>query len=202
MELEEWEKTVPATMTGDALWRVQAYRLALHAYECAWDDITTLAKEKRTRAVADQLYRALGSISANIAEGYSRGFGRERAHSYEYALGSAREARDWYYKVRRVLAPSWSRSASGFSPRSSASCSPRSPASAAGPPRSQPAPTIPHRRPARTPTRGTTARERCRLSARSRISSRITFTHHSRHASPHVSPPLIIPTLARRGGIP
>ena len=103
MDLEGWEKTLPEAITGDVLWRVQAYRLALYAAECAWEDVTTLAGEKRTRAVADQLFRALGSISANIAEGYSRGFGRERAHFYEYALGSAREARDWYYKVRRVL---------------------------------------------------------------------------------------------------
>jgi len=49
------------------------------------------------------LYRALGSISANIAEGYSRGTGRDRARFYEYALGSARESRDWVYKGRHVM---------------------------------------------------------------------------------------------------
>ena len=53
--------------------------------------------------LADQLYRALGSISANITEGYSRGTGKGRALFYEYALGSARESRDWYYKSRHVL---------------------------------------------------------------------------------------------------
>ncbi len=45
----------------------------------------------------------LGSVSANIAEGYCRGSARDRCRSYEYALGSAREARDWYYKGRHVL---------------------------------------------------------------------------------------------------
>ena len=45
----------------------------------------------------------MGSVSANIAEGYSRSGGKDRAHFYEYALGSAREARDWYYKARHVL---------------------------------------------------------------------------------------------------
>ena len=54
-------------------------------------------------AIGDQLYRAVGSISANIAEGYSRVSGKDRAHYYQYALGSTREARDWYYKVRFVL---------------------------------------------------------------------------------------------------
>jgi hypothetical protein len=31
------------------------------------------------------------------------GTGRDRARFYEYALGSARESRDWYYKARTVL---------------------------------------------------------------------------------------------------
>jgi hypothetical protein len=45
----------------------------------------------------------LGSISANLAEGYSRGTGKDRARFYEYALGSARESRDWYFKGRHIL---------------------------------------------------------------------------------------------------
>jgi four helix bundle protein len=54
-------------------------------------------------ALTDQLYRALGSISANLSEGYSRGTSKDRARFYEYALGSARESRDWYFKGRHVL---------------------------------------------------------------------------------------------------
>lgn len=53
--------------------------------------------------MADQLIRAIDSISANIAEGYSRSTGKDKARFMEYALGSAREAHDWYYKARRVL---------------------------------------------------------------------------------------------------
>ncbi|NIU61295.1 MAG: four helix bundle protein [Pseudomonas stutzeri] len=103
MNYKEWEATVPETITGDALWRVQAYRLALFASDIGWQDVTSLAQDRRTRALSDQLYRALGSTSANIAEGYSRGTGKDRARFYEYALGSARESRDWYYKGRHVL---------------------------------------------------------------------------------------------------
>jgi four helix bundle protein len=99
----EWEATAPETITGDALWRVQAYRLALFAADIGWEDATGLAQDRRTRALSDQLCRALGSTSANIAEGYSRGTGKDRARFYEYALGSARESRDWYYKSRHVL---------------------------------------------------------------------------------------------------
>ena len=60
-------------------------------------------KDRRTRRLSDQLYRALGSIGANLAEGYSRGSNKDRARFYEYSLGSARESRDWYYKARHVL---------------------------------------------------------------------------------------------------
>jgi four helix bundle protein len=49
------------------------------------------------------LYGAVGSIGANLAEGYSMGTGKNRARYYEYALGSARESRDWYNKGRHVL---------------------------------------------------------------------------------------------------
>ena len=49
------------------------------------------------------LYSAVGQIGADIAQGYSRGSGRVQARFYGYALGSTREARDWYFKVRHAL---------------------------------------------------------------------------------------------------
>ena len=98
----EWESQVPTSITFDSLWSIKAYRLALFAADIAWQDCQVLINTPGMRGVADQLYRAIGSIGANIAEGYSRSSGRERAHFYEYALGSAREARDWYFKARLV----------------------------------------------------------------------------------------------------
>ena len=44
----------------------------------------------------DQLTRAVGSVAANIAEGYSRFSGPDRVRFYGYALGSVREAIAWY----------------------------------------------------------------------------------------------------------
>ena len=73
MTYAEWEQSVPEDIKQDSLWRVEAYRLALFAIDIGWSDVTELTKDRRTRSVADQLYRALGSMSANIAEGYSRG---------------------------------------------------------------------------------------------------------------------------------
>ena len=106
MDDTAWEKSVPDSITTDPLWRVEAYRLALFSADLGWHDVTKLMSDRRTRGLADQLYRALGGIGSQIGEGYSRGTGRDRARFYEYALGSARESRDWYYKARHVLGES------------------------------------------------------------------------------------------------
>jgi len=103
MDYSTWEKSVPEAITTDPLWRVEAYRLALFLADLGWHDVTKLMRDRRTLSLADQLYRAVGGIGSQIAEGYSRGTGRDRARFYEYALGSARETRDWYYKGRHVL---------------------------------------------------------------------------------------------------
>jgi four helix bundle protein len=103
MTYEEWERDVPEEIRRDSLWKMEAYRLALFVADLGWHDVTKLMKDRRTMALSDQLYRSLGSISANLAEGYSRGTGRDRARFYEYALGSARESRAWYYKGRHIL---------------------------------------------------------------------------------------------------
>ena len=42
-------------------------------------------------------------MSANIAEGFGRPTAADRSRFYSYALGSAREARDWYFKSRLIL---------------------------------------------------------------------------------------------------
>jgi len=103
MNYEEWEATVSDTFTNDALWKMSVYRFALFVGELGWYDVTKIQQDSRLYKVSNQLYGSLGSISANISEGYSRGSNKERAHFYEYALGSARESRDWYYKSRHVL---------------------------------------------------------------------------------------------------
>ena len=103
MNYAEWVSFVPKEIRGGVLWTVEAYRLGLFAADVAWHDVTKLMQDKRTLDLSDQLYRAVGSVSANIAEGYSRGSNKDRVRFYEYALGSARESRDWIYKGRHVL---------------------------------------------------------------------------------------------------
>jgi len=103
MRYDEWQTNVPDEIKGDPLWKLEVYRLGLFISDIAWQDVLALSKNPLTFGLADQLFRAVCSISANIAEGYSRSTGKDRARFFEYSLGSAREARDWYYKARHTL---------------------------------------------------------------------------------------------------
>jgi four helix bundle protein len=103
MTFNSWKEEVPDSIRDDPLWGMRVYRVSLFASDVCWRDAGTLRGDDRAQSLADQLYRAVGSIGANIAEGYSKGTGKDRARFYEYALGSARESRDWYFKGRFVL---------------------------------------------------------------------------------------------------
>ena len=103
MTFEEWQQTVPVQIRQDPLWNFQAYPKALFLYELVWLDCEKLLKDPRGRAVAAQIIRSAGSISANLEEGYGRGFGRDYAHFQRIALGSARETRGWYFRARQFF---------------------------------------------------------------------------------------------------
>ena len=100
---KEWEESIPEEITADALWKLKVYRLSLFLSDLTWHDLSKLNQNRNMWELCNQLYRSVGSISANIAEGYSRGSRKDRARFYEYSLGSARESRDWYFKSRHVL---------------------------------------------------------------------------------------------------
>ena len=103
MNYQEWQTTVPDDITQDPLWKLEVYRLSFFVAVIGWEDVVLLNKNNLTRDAADQIIRSLNSISANIAEGYSRSTGKDRARYFEYSLGEAREARDRYFKARRAL---------------------------------------------------------------------------------------------------
>ena len=103
MNYQEWTTSVLEEIRKDPLWNLEVYRLGLFIGDITWDDTEQLDKNSHTRGAADQIRRSLDSISENIAEGYSRSTGKDRARYFEYSLGEAREARDRYYKVRRAL---------------------------------------------------------------------------------------------------
>jgi len=99
---EEWEKGQPGAITRDLLWKLHVYRAALFLLHGALEDAKELRRRRRD-AIADQLVRAAGSVSANIAEGYSRSSPADRVRLLDYALGSARECITWYQAAADVL---------------------------------------------------------------------------------------------------
>ncbi|MCK6584834.1 MAG: four helix bundle protein [Anaerolineales bacterium] len=103
MKYAEWQETVSIEIRKDPIWKLEVYRLALFAGDIGWGDVLAISIQPLMSSIADQLHRSLGSISANLTEGYSRSKGLDRARFIEIALGSARESRDWYYKARHAL---------------------------------------------------------------------------------------------------
>lgn len=99
---EEWEAGQPGAITRDLLWKLHVYRAALFLLHGALGDAKELRRNRRY-AIADQLVRAAGSVSANIAEGYSRSGTADRVRLLDYALGSARECITWYQAAADVL---------------------------------------------------------------------------------------------------
>ena len=103
MTYQDWLKEVPQSFKRDPLWKFEVYRRSMFLADLAWFDYDKLLEDSRAKGIAWQLIDAAGSISANIDEGYGRGFGKDYARFLRTALGSARETRGWYWKSRHVL---------------------------------------------------------------------------------------------------
>ncbi len=87
----------------DPLQRMRAYRLACELVRESWEDADRLAQHRTMGKVSSQLYAAVGSIVANLGEGYAHSSGKDRARIFEYALGSARESIAWFRSAEPVL---------------------------------------------------------------------------------------------------
>ena len=100
---DAWEKSIPKSIKNDPLWNFKVYPKALFISDLAWKDCDYLLKDPRGRATKNQLTRSAGSISANIEEGFGRGFGKDYAYKLRIALGEVRESRGWYMRGRALL---------------------------------------------------------------------------------------------------
>ncbi len=105
MNYEEWMAGVPERIKAEPVWQFYAYPKASFLYELVWMDCDKLLKDRRGRAISEQIIRSAGSICANIEEGYGRGWGKEYARFLRIALGSARETKGWCFRARRLLPP-------------------------------------------------------------------------------------------------
>ena len=82
---------------------MKVYVLAEELVERSWPDMEMVRDNPITAEIVSQMYKSIGSIPSNISEGYSKSSGKDRARSFEYALGSSRESVDWYNAVKPVL---------------------------------------------------------------------------------------------------
>jgi four helix bundle protein len=100
---DAWEGTVHERVKAEPIWAFLGYRKALFLYDLAWEDCEKLMRDRRGQAIAQQLIRSVGSVSANIEEGHGRGYGKERDWFFGVSLGSARETKGWYWKSHHLL---------------------------------------------------------------------------------------------------
>ena len=100
---DKWQSTVHEKLRNDPLWKFDVYPKTLFIYELAWEDCKYLLKDSRGKTIAQQLIRSVGAISANIEEGFGRGFGNDYAYKLRIALGEAREARGWYWRGHKLI---------------------------------------------------------------------------------------------------
>jgi len=72
MDYDTWEQCVSARIQSGSIWQFYGYRKSLYVYELAWHDCDLLSSDIRGKAIAQQLIRSAGSISANLEEGHGR----------------------------------------------------------------------------------------------------------------------------------
>jgi hypothetical protein len=92
MAYEEWEKDDHERVKAEPIWQFLGYRKALFFYELVWQDCEKLMRDRRGRAIAEQLIRSAGLIGANVEEGHGRGYGKQRDWFFTVSIGSARES--------------------------------------------------------------------------------------------------------------
>ena len=104
LPLDEWVKTLPASLRNDPLWKSAYYRLAMYLYDLMWLDAEKINKDFRGREIVHQLVRSLGSVCANMEEAYRRGIGTpDFVRIMRISLGELGETQGWYFRARHIL---------------------------------------------------------------------------------------------------
>jgi four helix bundle protein len=66
------------------------------------NDIQSFRKMIGAPQIANQLFRSVSSISANIAEGFGRRTRKEFVHACIISRGECDESRNWYYQCKNI----------------------------------------------------------------------------------------------------
>lgn len=88
---------------NDNLENFAIYKMSLLLWDEFWKDSEIMMNDVRGKEIVKQMTRSVYSISANIEEGYGRGFGKEYPQFLRYARGSARETKGGYIKSKFLL---------------------------------------------------------------------------------------------------
>ena len=104
LPLDEWVKTLPASLRNDPLWKSAYYRLSMYLYDLMWLDAEKINKDFRGREIVHQLVRSSGSVCANMEEAYRRGIGTpDFVRIMRISLGELGETQGWYFRARHIL---------------------------------------------------------------------------------------------------
>jgi len=79
---------------------LKVWRMAHQLFLDALKDAEKFPKSAAGKIVTNQLIRALGSVGANIAEGFNSRTTRQYVSYLDIARNSSSEAENWYYKIR------------------------------------------------------------------------------------------------------
>ncbi len=80
-----------------------AYKKSNEIWDLTWNDTEIIQQDYRGKEIAKQMIRSIGSISANIEEGYGRGSNKEYPQFLKIARGSATESKGWYSRSKFLL---------------------------------------------------------------------------------------------------
>ena len=91
---EKIHNNTPRHFTDLKVWK-DAHDL----YLLTLKDVENFPNTRGAYTLSDQLLRSIGSISANIAEGFNRRSTRHYISYLDNSVGSTNEAENWYYKI-------------------------------------------------------------------------------------------------------
>jgi four helix bundle protein len=78
---------------------LEVWRKSHDLFLCLLSDLESLPSTRVATILTDQCMRSLGSIGANIAEGFNRSKAKY-LNCLDIAIGEANEAENWLYKLR------------------------------------------------------------------------------------------------------
>ena len=78
------------------------WQKAIELFTLVVQDVEKFSRTISAKIVSNQLISAVGSISADIAEGFGRKTRKEFGYHLGVAKGEASESQDWYVKCNRV----------------------------------------------------------------------------------------------------